>query len=139
MTGFTANDVPDQTGKTIFITGANTGLGYEAAKTLAGNGARLIIGCRSKSKAEQARNSILADYPKADVMVKFKCDVHPWMFSYVGVLSHPYFAVTDADVCEQRGVAGDGICAGRGGFSLEAQIVRVDIHERHAAVLGDPV
>jgi len=69
MTGFTANDVPDQTGKTIFITGANTGLGYEAAKTLAGNGARLIIGCRSKSKAEQARNSILADYPKADVMV----------------------------------------------------------------------
>ena len=69
MTNFTAKDVPDQTGKTIFITGANTGLGYEAAKTLAGKGARVIIGCRSRAKAEQARNSILADYPKADVMV----------------------------------------------------------------------
>jgi len=69
MTSFTAKDVPDQTGKTIFITGANTGLGYEAAKTLAGKGARVIIGCRSRSKAEQARDSILADYPKADVTV----------------------------------------------------------------------
>ena len=69
MTSFTSKDVPDQTGKTIFITGANTGLGYEAAKTLAGKGARVIIGCRSRAKAEQARNSILADYPKADVMV----------------------------------------------------------------------
>jgi NAD(P)-dependent dehydrogenase (short-subunit alcohol dehydrogenase family) len=69
MTGFTAIDVPDQTGKTIFITGANTGLGYEAAKTLAGKGARVIIGCRSKTKAEQARNSILAQHPEADVAV----------------------------------------------------------------------
>jgi hypothetical protein len=31
------------------------------------------------------------------VMVKVKCDVHPWMFAYVGVLDHPYFAVTDED------------------------------------------
>jgi len=35
MKGFTAKHVPDQTGKTVFITGANTGLGYEAAKVLA--------------------------------------------------------------------------------------------------------
>ena len=26
-----------------------------------------------------------------------KCDVHPWMFSYIGVVDHPYFAVTDKD------------------------------------------
>ena len=69
MTGFTATDVPDQTGKTIFITGANTGLGYEAAKTLAGKGGRVLIGCRSKAKAEQARESILAQHPSADVAV----------------------------------------------------------------------
>jgi hypothetical protein len=27
-------------------------------------------------------------------MVPFKCDVHPWMIAYVGVVEHPYFAVT---------------------------------------------
>jgi plastocyanin len=31
-----------------------------------------------------------------EVMVRFKCDVHSWMAAYVGVLPHPYFAVTDA-------------------------------------------
>jgi plastocyanin len=32
-----------------------------------------------------------------EVMVRFKCDVHGWMAAYVGVTSHPFFAVTDAD------------------------------------------
>jgi plastocyanin len=30
-----------------------------------------------------------------EVLVKFQCDVHNWMFAYVGVVSNPYFAVTD--------------------------------------------
>ena len=32
-----------------------------------------------------------------EVMVPFKCDVHSWMSAYVGVLDHPFFAVTGAD------------------------------------------
>ena len=32
-----------------------------------------------------------------EVMVPFKCDVHGWMNAYVGVLDHPFFAVTDKD------------------------------------------
>ncbi len=32
-----------------------------------------------------------------EVMVRFKCDVHPWMSSYMGVLDHPFFAVSGAD------------------------------------------
>ena len=32
-----------------------------------------------------------------EVMVPFKCDVHPWMRAYIGVVDHPYFAVTGAD------------------------------------------
>src|SRR5207244_3189859 len=32
-----------------------------------------------------------------EVMVKFKCDVHPWMTAYVGVLEHPFFSVTGDD------------------------------------------
>jgi len=69
MKAFTAADVPDQTGKTIFITGANTGLGFEAAKELAGKGARVLIGCRSKTKAEQARKDIEAEHPGTDVAI----------------------------------------------------------------------
>ncbi|MCB9799647.1 MAG: hypothetical protein H6757_02675 [Candidatus Omnitrophica bacterium] len=32
-----------------------------------------------------------------EIMVKFKCDVHPWMSAYVGVLEHPFFSVSAAD------------------------------------------
>jgi plastocyanin len=32
-----------------------------------------------------------------EVMVKIKCDMHPWMSCYAGVLNHPFFAVTSAD------------------------------------------
>lgn len=36
-------------------------------------------------------------FDQPEVMVRLKCDVHPWMSAYVGVLSHPFFAVTDED------------------------------------------
>src|SRR5262245_44287314 len=36
-------------------------------------------------------------FDKPEVVVRFKCDVHLWMFAYVGVLPHPYFAVTDKE------------------------------------------
>jgi len=36
-------------------------------------------------------------YDKPENFLKFKCDVHPWMFAYVTVVDHPYYAVTDKD------------------------------------------
>ncbi|MBI3306578.1 MAG: carboxypeptidase regulatory-like domain-containing protein [Candidatus Omnitrophica bacterium] len=33
-------------------------------------------------------------FDKPEVMVKFKCDVHPWMRAYAGVLTHPFYSVT---------------------------------------------
>ena len=36
-------------------------------------------------------------FTKPEVMVKIKCEVHPWMAAYAGVLDHPFFAVTDED------------------------------------------
>lgn len=36
-------------------------------------------------------------FDNPEVLVRIKCDVHPWMFAYVGVLDHPYFAVSDKD------------------------------------------
>lgn len=36
-------------------------------------------------------------FTKPEVMVKIKCEVHPWMSAYVGVLEHPFYAVTGDD------------------------------------------
>ncbi|EEF57102.1 carboxypeptidase regulatory-like domain-containing protein [Pedosphaera parvula] len=36
-------------------------------------------------------------FPTAEDFLRFKCDVHPWMFGYVTVVDSPYFAVTDKD------------------------------------------
>jgi len=36
-------------------------------------------------------------FDKPEVMVKFKCDVHPWMSAYAGVLLHPFFSVAGED------------------------------------------
>jgi plastocyanin len=39
----------------------------------------------------------VASITKPEVLVKIKCEVHNWMFCYVGVQDNPYFAVTDKD------------------------------------------
>lgn len=36
-------------------------------------------------------------FDKPEVMIRFKCDVHPWMTAYVGVLPHPFYAVSGED------------------------------------------
>ena len=64
---FTHEDVPDQTGKTFFITGANTGIGFEAAKVIAGKGGRVLLGCRNPDKGKAAVARITDAYPGADV------------------------------------------------------------------------
>lgn len=51
---FTADDVTDQSGKCFIVTGANTGIGFEAAKMLAGKGARVLLACRDAGKANEA-------------------------------------------------------------------------------------
>lgn len=67
ISNFTASDVPDQRGKTFFITGANTGIGFEAAKVLAERGARVLLGCRSAERAEAALENIRAEHSDADL------------------------------------------------------------------------
>jgi plastocyanin len=36
-------------------------------------------------------------FSKPEMFLKFKCDVHPWMFAWASVFDHPYFAVSDKE------------------------------------------
>jgi len=67
MDHFTADDVPDQTGRTFLVTGANTGIGFETAKALATRGARVLLGCRSEDRAQDAIGRIRAAHGEADL------------------------------------------------------------------------
>ncbi|CAN7211085.1 SDR family NAD(P)-dependent oxidoreductase [Mycolicibacterium frederiksbergense] len=58
MTAWTTADIPDQTGRTAVITGANTGLGFETAKALAAKGAHVVIAVRNTDKGVEAADRI---------------------------------------------------------------------------------
>ncbi|MFF0637876.1 oxidoreductase [Nocardia sp. NPDC004151] len=55
------SDIPDQTGRTVVITGANGGLGEQTTKVLAGKGATVIMACRNAAKAQQVADRIDGD------------------------------------------------------------------------------
>ena len=59
--GFTDRDVPDQSGRTFLVTGANTGIGFETARVLARRGGRVLLGCRSEERAAGAIDRIRAE------------------------------------------------------------------------------
>ncbi|MCG8915633.1 SDR family oxidoreductase [Actinokineospora sp. PR83] len=62
--------VPDQTGRLVVVTGANSGLGKEAARRLAEVGARVVLAVRTPAKGEEAKAEILAAHPAARVEVR---------------------------------------------------------------------
>lgn len=64
---WTDADIPGLGGKTAVVTGANTGLGFETARVLAGHGAIVVMACRDIGKAQQAASRIRAAVPGADV------------------------------------------------------------------------
>ncbi len=64
---WTADQLPDLSGRTVIITGGNSGLGFEAARALAPRGAELVLACRDLSKAKAAIAEIEAEAPGAAV------------------------------------------------------------------------
>lgn len=50
---------------------------------------------REWNKAQAPGTSVDATFAREEVAIPMKCNVHPWMRSYIAVLKHPFFAVTD--------------------------------------------
>ena len=64
---WSANDIPDQTGRVAVVTGANSGLGLETARELARKGATVVMAARNMEKGESARSEILEATPEASL------------------------------------------------------------------------
>jgi NAD(P)-dependent dehydrogenase (short-subunit alcohol dehydrogenase family) len=70
VTNWTTASIPDQTGRTAVITGANTGLGYETAAALAAKGAHVVLAVRNLDKGKDAADRITAATPGASVALQ---------------------------------------------------------------------
>ncbi|MBN1120811.1 MAG: SDR family NAD(P)-dependent oxidoreductase [Anaerolineae bacterium] len=64
---WTAADMPDQTGRVVIVTGANSGIGLETVREFARKGAQTILACRCMDRAQTALDDIKADIPDAQV------------------------------------------------------------------------
>ena len=66
---WTADDIPDQSGRTVIVTGGNGGLGLETCRELARKGAHVVMAARNLDKAEEGLADIREDVPDADVAI----------------------------------------------------------------------
>ncbi len=66
---WTAENIPDQNGKVVIVTGSSSGIGFEAARILANKNAKVIIAVRNLTKGEKAKSKILSQNSIADTEV----------------------------------------------------------------------
>ncbi|MSP56526.1 MAG: SDR family NAD(P)-dependent oxidoreductase [Myxococcales bacterium] len=63
------SDIPDLAGRIFVVTGANSGIGWEASRMFAEHGARVVMGCRTVARGEEAAARIRSNTPGAKLEV----------------------------------------------------------------------
>ncbi|CAL8293045.1 unnamed protein product [Merluccius merluccius] len=91
-------------GKTVLITGANTGIGKETARELAQRGARVVMGCRDVSRAEQAALEIRVSTGNQEVVVRqldlsSLSSVRNFTTEFLATETHLHILVNNAGLC----------------------------------------
>ncbi|MEQ1311997.1 oxidoreductase [Acinetobacter sp. XH1639] len=66
---WTPEQIPSMIGKTVLVTGANSGLGFESARLMAAHGAEVIMACRDQKKGILAVENIKEEYPEAKLVL----------------------------------------------------------------------
>jgi len=69
VTKWSAGDIPDQSGRTFLITGANSGLGLHCAQLLVARGATVLMACRNPERGEAAVEVAQAGDGRAELVV----------------------------------------------------------------------
>jgi NAD(P)-dependent dehydrogenase (short-subunit alcohol dehydrogenase family) len=115
---WTADQIPPQTGKTALVTGANSGIGYQAALELARHGAHVLLGCRSVPKGQMALAKLRNAAPGASAELV--------ALDMASLASIRAFAAKFAE----RGVALDILVNNAGVMGLPTRELTVDGFER---------
>ena len=110
---WTLKDMPDLTGKTMIVTGGNSGLGFASVKAFATKGAEVILACRSVEKGEEAKSEIERTSTKGKIHImpldlgslasvkNFAAAFHKdfkkldVLLNNAGIMMTPYFKTTD--------------------------------------------
>jgi NAD(P)-dependent dehydrogenase (short-subunit alcohol dehydrogenase family) len=66
---WTPDDMPDLDDRTIVVTGANSGIGFEASRQFARKGGRVVLACRSIERGETARETIEREVERAELEI----------------------------------------------------------------------
>ena len=103
MSDWTLSDVSALDDQTVVVTGANSGIGFEATRMFADRGATVVMACRSTDRGNDAKEEILEELPDADLNVR-KCDLAD-LDSIRAFAEHLHDDVDAVDVlCNNAGV-----------------------------------
>ena len=115
MAKWSENDIPELSGKTAVVTGANSGLGYETAVALARHGAHVVLACRDEGRGNEALQRVRGDVPQASVELSLLdladlTSVRKFAEAYAGERDHLDILVNNAGVMalDTRRATADG-------------------------------